>query len=478
MKNARCILFLAILWTACERNHEPVISGLTCEPATRSAGTLFTLVANAADEDGDSLSFLWSANGGEFADPLNGKQVRWKSPVAGAGNTFTLKITVSDAEATVSKELQILLGQPELGSVQGQVRYTNFNIPVENTIIALGEFTATTSDDGRFFIPGIPAGDYHMTATRPDFTVFEKDIKITGNDTLGVMPEITSVLHTTKLTGNVTAPDGSPIEGAVAVILNPDGTESKLKAATNSEGFYRLWYIPFGDRTIQVKKTATEDNWYAPLKQVITCSGMEVQAKLVMQMTPLRGQFTDPRDNHVYRFKTISKYTWMTENLAYLPAVSPSSKGSATTPYCYVYDYQGTDSAEAVSTANYRQFGVLYNRPAALTACPPGWHLPDSDTEWYNLIITADMPAGTKLKSNTGWTDYGNGNNALGFSALPAGKVTEAGAFENLGMATYFWTTTTRGQAIVKSLFYNSVDVWSQGVADKMGYSVRCVRDQ
>ena len=71
----------------------------------------------------------------------------------------------------------------------------------------------------------------------------------------------------------------------------------------------------------------------------------------------------------------------MAENLAWLPGVSPSSDGSETLSYYYVRGYEGTVVSEAKAVANYSTYGVLYNWPAAMAACPDGWHLP-SDGDW------------------------------------------------------------------------------------------------
>lgn len=93
------------------------------------------------------------------------------------------------------------------------------------------------------------------------------------------------------------------------------------------------------------------------------------------------GTFTDSRDGKVYNIVTIGKQFWMAENLAYLPSVVDPGTGSYTEPYYSVYGYNGTDVAAAKATENYQTYGVLYNWPAAMTACPEGWHLP-SDAEW------------------------------------------------------------------------------------------------
>ncbi|MBA7584634.1 hypothetical protein ES708_26591 [subsurface metagenome] len=96
----------------------------------------------------------------------------------------------------------------------------------------------------------------------------------------------------------------------------------------------------------------------------------------------------------------------MVENLAFLPRVGPSSLFSETDPHYYVYDYQGSHVSEAKLTSNYQTYGVLYNWPAALNACPTGWHLP-SDEEWKQLEMYLGMSQSEA--ENTGWrgTDEG-----------------------------------------------------------------------
>jgi hypothetical protein len=105
-------------------------------------------------------------------------------------------------------------------------------------------------------------------------------------------------------------------------------------------------------------------------------------------LNPKDNIFTDSRDGHKYKYVKIGSQVWMAENLAYLPIVNLGSSKSHTEPKYYVYSYTGTDVNEAKKTSNYSTYGVLYNWPAAIAACPPGWHLA-SDSEWTILTQLA-----------------------------------------------------------------------------------------
>lgn len=96
--------------------------------------------------------------------------------------------------------------------------------------------------------------------------------------------------------------------------------------------------------------------------------------------------FTDTRDGNVYQCVKIGTQVWMKKNLAYLPSVNAVADGSVTDPKYYVYGYDGTDVATAKATANYTDYGVLYNYPAALISVPTGFHLP-SDEELNTLEV-------------------------------------------------------------------------------------------
>ena len=104
-----------------------------------------------------------------------------------------------------------------------------------------------------------------------------------------------------------------------------------------------------------------------------------------------------------YNYSTvqIGEQCWFSENCRYLPVVSPSSAGSETSPYHYVYGYEGTTVSAAQATDNYATYGVLYNWPAVMTEgiCPSGWHIP-SDEEFTELtdFLGGESVAGGQMQ--------------------------------------------------------------------------------
>ena len=210
------------------------------------------------------------------------------------------------------------------------------------------------------------------------------------------------------------------------------------------------------------------------------------------------GTLTDTRDGHTYVYKAFGSQTWMIENLAYLPSVTSSLNKSATTPYYYVYSYEGSNVAEAKITSNYKTYGVLYNWEAAKTACPQGWHLPDkAEQKALTDYLTnngygykgCDICLSKSMASTNGWATYpftgtvGNdqsSNNRSGFSALPAGKVdTYYGAFNALGYYANFWFASeydaARGWRL--SLAFNDGFISPIPSEKSSSLSVRCLRD-
>ena len=290
---------------------------------------------------------------------------------------------------------------------------------------------------------------------------------------------ITSITQTTATGGgNVTADGGTPVTArgiCWSTSPNPTTANNKTTNGTGTGSFTSTLTGLTANTKYYVRAYATNSQG--------TAYGNEVSFTTTAEEGPVFGSFTDPRDGHVYKTVTIGTQVWMAENLAYLPAVNPSSTGSNINPYYYVYDYEGTDVAVAKQHTNYNTYGVMYNWPAALSACPLGWHLP-SEEEWTILttFLGGYNVAGGKMKE-TGTTHWNSPNtgatNERGFSALPCGSRFDLGTFDNMGIYGNWWSSSEYDTNIAWSrVLYNDDIQVARGLSTKgSGFSVRCVRD-
>ena len=210
-------------------------------------------------------------------------------------------------------------------------------------------------------------------------------------------------------------------------------------------------------------------------------------------------------EGYDYSTVLIGDQCWFSENCRYLPEVSPSSEGSETEPYYYVYDYEGTDVAAAQATENYAKYGVLYNWPAVMetgwtqvpsspsTICPSGWRIP-SHGEFTQLtdFLGGESVAGYAMKSISGWVfglnPPGNGSNSSGFNGLPGGSMTfSTNGFGQQGSSGIWWSSSDSGFGQQGAWGPNSYRFglsWSSDNVDlnnvsslDIGYSARCVRN-
>ena len=213
-------------------------------------------------------------------------------------------------------------------------------------------------------------------------------------------------------------------------------------------------------------------------------------------------------EGNVYATVQIGSQCWMRENLRtthYADGTAIPAGGdswSSTEPYYYDY----SSHSLPLETRGY-----LYNWPAAMHGassssanpsgvqgiCPAGWHLP-SDAEWTQLTnyvgSQSEYTCGgnsskiaTALASETGWNSGTNscavgndpsGNNATGFSAVPAGYC-NGSSFYNAGSSAIFWSSTQYGSyyAWSRDLYYNRANVDRCNDSKDYGFSVRCLRD-
>ena len=184
-------------------------------------------------------------------------------------------------------------------------------------------------------------------------------------------------------------------------------------------------------------------------------------------------------EGYWYNTTSIGGQCWFSENVRYLPEVSPSYEGSDLEPHAYVYGYEGNQVNEAKYTLNYHQFGVLYNFPAVeqWDLCPNGWHVP-TDEEWTVLTssLGSDNFAGSMMKSDFG--DSWGGTNLSGFSGLPGGARYFVGYFDDGGYYGAWWSSSPKvSYAWFRGLYWSDEGVSRYDDYRQAGFSVRCVRD-
>lgn len=196
------------------------------------------------------------------------------------------------------------------------------------------------------------------------------------------------------------------------------------------------------------------------------------------------GTMTDSRDGQTYKTVKIGTQTWMAENLNFKTDGSfcYNNEESNCAKYGRLYTW-----AEAVGLVNLydKDSGVYCGFDSACTSpnsvygvCPLGWHLP-TQAEWDTLFLAVGNVriAGMVLKSSLGWNENGNGADAFGFSALPAGSWLNDG-FGNEGYFASFWSSTGDDRsACGMYLFYDRDGADLDYYNKDNRFSVRCLKD-
>ena len=203
------------------------------------------------------------------------------------------------------------------------------------------------------------------------------------------------------------------------------------------------------------------------------------------------GTLTDARDGKTYKTVVIGTQTWMAENLNYSDSTNyPSMLGRN---WCYKNSldscskygrlYTWAAAMDSVGTFSTNGKGCGYGKTCSPTypvrgICPSGWHLP-TNAEFGTLFtnVGGHSTAGEMLKSTSGWESNGNGEDAFGFSALPAGDY--HGYFGNGGGRAYFWSST---ESDGDYAYYMDLTLISDGAVldyshKYYGFSVRCLKD-
>ena len=187
----------------------------------------------------------------------------------------------------------------------------------------------------------------------------------------------------------------------------------------------------------------------------------------------------------VYKYVTVapegSEYskTWMAENLNY-ETETGSFCYENNDDNCATYGRLYTWATAVGKTEEACGYGKTCNLGTEVIrgVCPDGWHLP-SQSEWNELIAAVGDNSGKALKSASGWNNNGNGTDAFGFSALPAGRRYNDVSYYNVGNNAYFWSSSEYGGNSAYYMYLLSDDdrAGLYNYNKNYGLSVRCVQN-
>ena len=211
---------------------------------------------------------------------------------------------------------------------------------------------------------------------------------------------------------------------------------------------------------------------------------------------PCPGDSIITYDGQIYHSVQIYSQCWLVENLnigTMIAGDQDMEDNNTIEKYCYDDNEDNCD-----------EFGGLYQWDELMEytttsgtqgICPPAWHIP-TNNDWVILSGAADsqyrfgesvwydpgyngIDAGLNLKSENGWSGTGNGTNACGFWAIPAGQRISNGYFDGLGYKASFWSSTDDFPEIIwyraLSHLYDGIERSTQ--SNTWGKSVRCIRD-
>lgn len=207
---------------------------------------------------------------------------------------------------------------------------------------------------------------------------------------------------------------------------------------------------------------------------------------------PLDGGFVTDIDGNIYQTVIIGNQVWMAENLKVTHYRNgdeiPNITGKFQWSLLVTGAYSGYENADVAAET----YGYLYNWYSiddSREIAPEGWHVA-TDEDWKELEINlgmtqieADMTSfrgtdeGDRLKA----TNWGNGTNESGFTALPAGyRISNNSFFTDIGQVAVFWSSSETGEfgAWHRFLYYSGSDINRNFGSKRQGFSVRCVKDK
>lgn len=294
-----CFGCLVVLGS-CEKqpaNHRPVIESILLNPEVNfTPGSDIQVSAQVSDRDQDQLEFLWESEGGYITEPEQ-RSTTWVLDTGAEPQSYeSITVTVSDGKSLVSESRTIQVSEGLM--MTGKTTYVGTSIPVPGVEISIGKFTTWSDENGYYKIEHLKEGNTPVIATKAGFDMYQEEVYVDHPKSVYHIP-MTSPTHTGRVSGNVKTIDGVMYKDLKIVLLNPDETESKLTAYTDSYGTFALENVPLGIRNLMIRSEDTESHFLndSMIYQInLDNSGSSYDARIKIKRTILSDIYLSAKD--------------------------------------------------------------------------------------------------------------------------------------------------------------------------------------
>jgi uncharacterized protein (TIGR02145 family) len=350
---------------------------------------------------------------------------------------------------------------------------------------------------------------YESPAVKPStITNFTGELLGTGDIKFSWTPSTDNdmlhhyILHNKSLAGSTSIINLLPVNG-----YNPTLVNGVLTASIN-RGYYdnvtpNYWWITSVDISGNESLVSNSYNFGigpppTPTKTPTPTPTKTPGASPNQTPTKTPTPTPTPTKNTIMPSIVICNQTWTLYNLDVdtysdgypIPQVTSDTdwQGLTTGAWCY---QENLTSNGTIYGKLYNWYAVagIWNEESKLDVtkrkklAPTGYHVP-SDEEWTILTncLLGEYYAGSKMKSTSGWSYNGNGNNSSGFTALPGGSRYAYGSFFGIKGQAKYWSSTehsTITNAWTRELRWSEVYVqrFYLGEEKNWGFSVRLIKD-
>ncbi|WP_418666338.1 leucine-rich repeat protein [Allofournierella sp.] len=234
------------------------------EAAQVLSGESHTFAALALASNGAPVTYTWYVQGpgesGGTQQPGAGSSLALAKANNGSApkDEYTVWCVASAAGVSDAESDKVTLTVLRTSTVGGTVTdQSGAAVPGASVTLTDGagkEYgPATTGEDGRWSIPGVPDGEYTVTVVFPNGSKVEKPgVKIPGEGggaDLGGIVKPVSI----ELSGKVTDYTGAAVPGAEVTVINGNTHTTYGPAITNEQGQWSIKDVPAGSYTIRVK---------------------------------------------------------------------------------------------------------------------------------------------------------------------------------------------------------------------------------